>query len=100
VLFHQMESREDLLDGEQKIESFLTDLAVNKNVSKSTQNQAMNADVYLLELVRYIYSSAGSLTISTRFGLNIVISMPLPPDLEGYCTRMQNHTCLCIFRLC
>jgi hypothetical protein len=54
VLFHQMKSSEDLLDGEQKIELFLTDLAVNKNVSKSTQNQAMNADVYLLELVRYI----------------------------------------------
>ena len=47
VLFHNMKSSEDLADGEHKIELFLTDLAVNKNVSKSTQNQAMNALVFL-----------------------------------------------------
>ena len=43
IQFHQMKSREDLKDGELKIEQFLTDLAVNKHVSPSTQNQAMNA---------------------------------------------------------
>jgi integrase len=51
VLFHQMKSREDLPGGEQKIELFLTDLAVNKNVSKATQNQAMNALVFLYKKV-------------------------------------------------
>ncbi|MFH2045131.1 MAG: integron integrase [Pseudomonadota bacterium] len=51
VLFHNMKSREDLVEGEHKIELFLTDLAVNKNVSKSTQNQAMNALVFLYKKV-------------------------------------------------
>ena len=51
VLFHKMKSRDDLADGEHKIELFLTDLAVNKNVSKSTQNQAMNALVFLYKKV-------------------------------------------------
>src|SRR5258706_9438719 len=36
IRFHQMESREDLADGERKIEAFLTDLAVNGKVSPST----------------------------------------------------------------
>jgi len=51
VLFHQMKSRDDLSDGERKIELFLTDLAVNKNVSPSTQNQALNALVFLYKQV-------------------------------------------------
>jgi len=42
-----MKSREDLSNGEKKIEAFLTDLAVRGNVSASTQNQAMNALVFL-----------------------------------------------------
>ena len=51
VQFHQMNSREDLSDGEQKIESFLTDLAIRGNVSPSNQNQAMNALVFLYKKV-------------------------------------------------
>lgn len=51
ALFHRMKSRDDLADGERKIELFLTDLAVNQNVSKSTQNQAMNALVFLYKKV-------------------------------------------------
>ena len=51
VLFHKMKSREDLTDGEHKIELFLTDLAVNKNVSPATQNQALNALVFLYKKV-------------------------------------------------
>jgi len=35
-----MGSREDLADGERKMEAFLTDLAVNGHVAASTQNQA------------------------------------------------------------
>jgi integron integrase len=42
-----MQSREDLKGGEKKIEAFLTHLAVEGNVSPSTQNQAMNALVFL-----------------------------------------------------
>jgi hypothetical protein len=46
-----MKSRNDLSDGEKKIEMFLTHLAVNKNVSPSIQNQAMNALVFLYKRV-------------------------------------------------
>jgi len=38
-----MTSRDDLRDGEEKIEQFLTHLAVKSGVASSTQNQAMNA---------------------------------------------------------
>lgn len=51
VHFHGMNSRDDLKDGEKKIEAFLTHLAVNKNVAPSTQNQAMNALVFLYKKV-------------------------------------------------
>jgi integron integrase len=51
VQFHQMRSREDLADGERKIEAFLTDLAVRGKVAASTQNQAMNALVFLYRKV-------------------------------------------------
>ena len=47
ILFHKMTGREDLKNGEIKIEEFLTHLAVNKDISASTQNQAMNALVFL-----------------------------------------------------
>ncbi len=47
VRFHRMRSREDLFPAEPTIESFLTDLALNRNVAAATQNQAMNALVFL-----------------------------------------------------
>ena len=51
VHFHGMNSRDDLMGGEKRIEAFLTHLAVNKNVAPSTQNQAMNALVFLYKKV-------------------------------------------------
>jgi integron integrase len=51
VRFHGMRSREDLFPAEPKIESFLTDLAVHGNVAAATQNQAMNALVFLSKRV-------------------------------------------------
>ena len=51
VHFHHMKSREDLEDGEKKIEAFLTYLAVQKNVAPATQNQAMNALVFLYKKI-------------------------------------------------
>ena len=47
VRFHQMYSRNDLENAEKKIEEFLTHLAVKMNVASATQNQAMNALVFL-----------------------------------------------------
>ena len=51
VHFHQIRCREDLADGEKKIEAFLSDLAVRGKVATSTQNQAMNALVFLYKKV-------------------------------------------------
>ena len=51
VRYHSMTNRQDLIDGEAKIEAFLTHLAVDKTVSPSTQNQAMNALVFLYKQV-------------------------------------------------
>jgi len=51
VHFHQMQRCEDLDGGEAKIEAFLTDLAVNGQVAAATQNQAMNALVFLYKHV-------------------------------------------------
>ena len=46
-----MRSRDDLRDGEEKIEAFLTYLARDRQVAVSTQNQAMNALVFLYKHV-------------------------------------------------
>ncbi len=51
VIFHKMRNRADLNGGERKIEAFLTHLAVNGQVAPSTQNQAMNALVFLYKQV-------------------------------------------------
>src|SRR6266545_4060719 len=47
VRFHGMRSRQDLFPAEPKIEAFLTDLALHGHVAPATQNQAMNALVFL-----------------------------------------------------
>ncbi|MBL7135799.1 MAG: phage integrase N-terminal SAM-like domain-containing protein [Candidatus Marinimicrobia bacterium] len=47
VLHFNMKSRDDLCDGDKKIETFLTFLAREKKVAPSTQNQALNALIFL-----------------------------------------------------
>ena len=51
IAFHRMKSRDDLSGGESKIEAFLTHLAVDEQVASATQNQAMNALVFLYKRV-------------------------------------------------
>ena len=51
VQYYRMTGRDDFNDGEKKIERFLTHLAVEKHVAPSTQNQAMNALVFLYKKV-------------------------------------------------
>jgi integron integrase len=51
IAFHRMKSRDDLAEGEKKIEAFLTHLAVDERVAAATQNQAMNALVFLYKRV-------------------------------------------------
>lgn len=47
IAFHQFSCRNDLKNGETKIEAFLIDLALHKKVSRSTQAQAKNALIFL-----------------------------------------------------
>ena len=51
IRFHRMRSRDDLFPTEPKIEVFLTHLAMEGNVAPATQNQAMNALVFLYKRV-------------------------------------------------
>ena len=51
VRFYRMQSRADLVPAEAKIEAFLTDLAIQGKVAAATQNQAMNALVFLYKRV-------------------------------------------------
>jgi hypothetical protein len=46
-----MRYRDDLINGEKKIEAFLTHLAVHGDVAPATQNQAMNALIVLYRKV-------------------------------------------------
>ncbi|MFO8009451.1 MAG: integron integrase [Dehalococcoidia bacterium] len=48
---HNLKSRRDFADREPKVEQFLTHLALKENVSPATQNQAMNALVFLYKQV-------------------------------------------------
>ncbi len=52
VLHFNMKSRDDLSEGEKKIETYLTFLARDRNVAPSTQNQALNALVFLYKHVQ------------------------------------------------
>ena len=47
ILFHRLKLREELFSGEDKVELFLSDLAVNRHVAAATQNQAFNALLFL-----------------------------------------------------
>ena len=51
VRFHGMRSRQDLFPAEPKIEPFLTDLAVHGHVTAATQDQPMNAIMFLYKRV-------------------------------------------------
>ena len=59
IKFHGMRSRADLDRAEGKIETFLSDLAVNGNVAVSTQNQAFNALLFLYHEV--LHQELGSI---------------------------------------
>ena len=49
ILFHKKRHPNDM--GEREISAFLTDLAVNRNVAASTQNQALSAILFLYQKV-------------------------------------------------
>lgn len=76
IHFHGMKSRADMENGEIKIEQFLTDLAVNGNVSPSTQNQAMNALVFLYKKVlkQELNQKINAVRAKTRIHIPVVMT--------------------------
>ncbi|MBW1821588.1 MAG: phage integrase N-terminal SAM-like domain-containing protein, partial [Deltaproteobacteria bacterium] len=53
IFFHDKKHPKDM--GKEEIEAFLTDLAINGKVAASTQNQALNALVFLYKQVLEIH---------------------------------------------
>ncbi len=52
IQFHHLQARESLfVDAEKKVEDYLSHLAVQANVAASTQNQALNALIFLYKQV-------------------------------------------------
>ncbi len=76
IRHHSMTNRQDLIDGEAKIEAFLTHLAVDKNVAPSTQNQAMNALVFLYKhvLKRPLNQEINAVRASKKINIPVVMT--------------------------
>jgi len=67
IKFHGLRSREELTPGTEKVEQFLSDLAVNGNVAASTQNQAFNALLFLYrEVLRQPFESVKAVRAKVR----------------------------------
>jgi hypothetical protein len=98
VRFHGMRSRQDLFPAEPKIEAFLTALALHVNVAAATQNQAMNALVFLYKRVLH-HTMEGHINavcadkkinvpvVMTREAVAAVLSrMDAPPTWWPHCS--------------
>jgi integron integrase len=89
IAFHRMKSRHDLAGGEQKIEAFLTHLAVDQRVAAATQNQAMNALVFLYKRVldQPLNESINAVRAERKINVPVVLTrdevMQVIPLLEG-----------------
>ncbi|QSA99431.1 phage integrase N-terminal SAM-like domain-containing protein [Methylomonas sp. EFPC1] len=71
VKFHQLNERAGLFENsEAKIEAFLSYLATERKVASATQNQAMNALVFLYKQV---------------------LNMPLPQRIEAIRSKTSRH---------
>ncbi|GJQ47846.1 hypothetical protein KsCSTR_25070 [Candidatus Kuenenia stuttgartiensis] len=76
-----MTSREDLKDSEEKIEQFLIHLAVKSGVAPSTQNQAMNALVFLYKKVLKVSLKEEINAIRAQKKMNIPVVKPMESNL-------------------
>lgn len=89
VRFHRMQRREELFPGEPRIEAFLSHLAVSGNVAPATQNQAMNALVFLYKRVLHepLNEAIDAVRAERKANVPVVLSreevMALLPRLEG-----------------
>ena len=76
IVFHNKRHPADMGTGE--IEAFLTDLAVNRKVAASTQNQAFNAIIFLYNQVLKIEAAQGINAMRAKMPerLPVVLSIP------------------------
>ena len=76
IKFHRMQSRAELSEGGGKVESFLSDLAVNGNVSASTQNQAFNALLFLYrEILKQPFDNVQAVRASRPARVPVVLTV-------------------------
>jgi len=80
VLHFNMKSRDDLSEGEKKIETYLTFLARDRNVAPSTQNQALNALVFLYKHV--LKQPVNEKINAERAARKVMIPVHLPYDIR------------------
>lgn len=97
VRFHAMRSREDLFPAEPKIEAFLTDLAVHGNVAPATQNQAMNALVWLYKRV-LIHPMQGSIN-AVRADKKINVPVVMTREEVATVLSLMNGTAQMVTKL-
>ena len=89
MAFHRVKSRDDLAESEQKIEAFLTHLAVDQRVAAATQNQAMNALVFLYKRVleQPLNETINAVRAEKKMNVPVVLTrqevMQVIPLLEG-----------------
>lgn len=96
VLFHKMRSRDELFGGpERKIEDFLSSLAIDGQVAPSTQNQAMNALVFLYKKVLKIKldETIDAIRALPKKNIPVVLTME---ETAAVITRLTGHPKLII----
>ena len=91
VRYHRMTGRGDLKNGETKIEAFLTHLAVDKAVSPSTQNQALNAMVFLCKKVlkRPLDGTINAERAATKVKIPVVLTRDETKRIIGVMTGIH-----------
>jgi hypothetical protein len=77
-----MQSRADLVPAEAKIEAFLTDPAIQGHVSAATQNQAMNALVFLYKRVLHhaLEDHINAVRADKKVNVPVVMTRDSPPS--------------------
>ncbi|MCI5147548.1 MAG: integron integrase, partial [Candidatus Electrothrix sp. AR3] len=88
IKFHDMQSRDDLNNGESQIEAFLTHLAINEQVAPATQNQAMNALVFLYKKVLQLPLEQKIDAVRAKNSRNIPVVMT-SEEVAAVISRMQ-----------
>ncbi|MEW6684114.1 MAG: integron integrase [Nitrospirota bacterium] len=97
VRFHRMRSRQDLVPAEPKIEAFLTDLAVRGNVAPATQNQAMNALVFLYK--RVLNQALDGRIDAVRADKKITVPVVMTRDEVGAVLSLMDGTAQLVAKL-